>query len=411
MGVRNQHRETIERLETQDSRCPIQCRNPTRPGLFPLRGRCRIGSRQGSLFPVPGSSDRQIPPGKVTLVAVAADEPAGKPVAACQKQTVCLTLHRGQEDDRLISQRGPAAFRQDRFVDLCQQALSQGGLLTAEDLAYRVFFVTPRTISRDLLVLRKANPQLLIPMRSTLHDIGPVLTHRTQIIRLALQGKTTSQICQIMHHSPEAVANYLSTFTRCAQLARKKLQIGQIAFILRRGPALVSSYLDLLAECRRDRNPSTTSKNCSGWEPNHTKKKPLVGGPPMGSTPDFIRKKFGPLRDKTLKNALASDRRPVPTHRPAPLPVRRDGLGIRRATCAPKNTSRTVASSGWPSADNPPRHRQRIADTDLVPVLLDLSTPDDIDRRIARAQSPTPPAQGTPTLSAGLRTRRTAFQL
>ncbi len=77
---------------------------------------------------------------------------------------------------------------------------------------------------------------------------------RSQIIRLALQGKTTSQICQIMHHSPEAVANYLSTFTRSAQLARQKMQVGQIAFLLRRGPSLVRAYLEILDECRRDRN-------------------------------------------------------------------------------------------------------------------------------------------------------------
>ena len=153
-----------------------------------------------------------------------------------------------------LYQEGPAAFRQARILDLCQQALSQGALLTAEDLAYRVLFVTPRTISRDLIVIGKDHPNVLIPMRSTLHDIGPVLTHRTQIIRLALQGKTTSQICQIMHHSPEAVANYLSTFARCAQLATNKMEVGQIAFLLRRGPSLVQAYLDLLAECEADRN-------------------------------------------------------------------------------------------------------------------------------------------------------------
>jgi DNA-binding CsgD family transcriptional regulator len=211
-------------------------------------------SSRRSTSPSSPLSPSSPPPGKITLIAVAADEPAGKPIAACDKQAVCLTLHRGKIDDLLFQRRGPAGFRRERLLDLCQQALSQGALLTAEDLAYRVFFVTPRTISRDLKAVRQAHPDVLIPMRSTLHDLGPVLTHRVQIVRLALQGKTTSQICQIMHHSPEAVANYLSTFTRCAQLAREKMQVGQIAFLLRRGPALIRSYLDLLAECQRDHN-------------------------------------------------------------------------------------------------------------------------------------------------------------
>lgn len=254
MGIRNRTRQLIERLDskTLDARFT----NEIVYGLScsPFEAKAVLAVVREVYFPSLSTVDRRLAPGKIALLAVAADEPAGKPVADCRKQLVCLTLHRGTVDDELIHREGPAGFRQARLLDLCQQALSQGALLTAEDLAYRIFFVTPRTISRDLKVVREAHPKVLIPMRSTLHDLGPVLTHRTEIIRLALQGKTTSQICRIMHHSPEAVANYLSTFTRCAQLARKRTQIGQIAFLLRRGPSLIKAYLDLLEECKRDKN-------------------------------------------------------------------------------------------------------------------------------------------------------------
>jgi DNA-binding CsgD family transcriptional regulator len=254
MGVRNRDREVINRLDskTLDARFTTEIQQGL--NCSPFEAGAVLQVVKEVYLPWHAAGISRASPGKVTLIAVAADEPAGKPVADCKKQAVCLTLHRGKCDDQLFQQRGPAAFRQARLLDLCQEALSQGALLTAEDLAYRVFFVTPRTISRDLKVVRQAHPNVLIPMRSTLHDLGPVLTHRTQIIRLALQGKTTSQICQIMHHSPEAVANYLATFTRCAQLAQKKMQPGQIAFVLRRGPSLIRAYLDLLAECQRDQN-------------------------------------------------------------------------------------------------------------------------------------------------------------
>jgi DNA-binding CsgD family transcriptional regulator len=276
MGIRNRDREVIERLDskTLDARFTTEIEQGL--NCSPFEAEAVLGVVKEVYFPFLDAEAPQAPPGKVTLIVVAADEPAGKPIADCAKQTVCLTLHRGKVDDILVHQHGPAAFRQARLLDLCQQALSQGGLLTSEDLAYRVFFVTPRTISRDLRVVRQAHPDVLIPMRSTLHDLGPVLTHRTQIVRLALQGKTTTQICQIMHHSPEAVANYLSTFTRCAQLAAKKLQIGQIAFLLRRGPSLIRAYLDLLRECKRDRNMSYHLKellrigSCGGGKKNVT---------------------------------------------------------------------------------------------------------------------------------------------
>ena len=93
-----------------------------------------------------------------------------------------------------------------------------------------------------------------IPLPSTVHDIGPVLTHRTEIVRLALEGKTTSQICRILRHSPQAVTNYLGTFERCVQLARREMQPGQIAFLLRRGRGLIQQYLALLAKCDTEKN-------------------------------------------------------------------------------------------------------------------------------------------------------------
>ncbi len=47
-----------------------------------------------------------------------ADEPAGKPVVDCEKQNVCLTVHRGSEDDRILQEHGPAGFRQARILEL-----------------------------------------------------------------------------------------------------------------------------------------------------------------------------------------------------------------------------------------------------------------------------------------------------
>jgi hypothetical protein len=254
MGIRKRDRGVIQRLDskTLDARFTAEIRR----GLecSPFESKAILDVVKAVYSPYLSVDSGELAPGKIALVAVAADEPAGKPIADCSKVSVCLNLHRGKSDDLVFHHGGPAAFRRARLLDLCQQALSQGALLTAEDLAYRIFFVTPRTISRDLIAVRKANPDVLIPMRSTLHDLGPVLTHRTRIIKLALQGKTTSEICRIMHHSPEAVANYLSTFARCAQLARSKMQAGEIAHLLRRGVALVRAYLDILAECQADKN-------------------------------------------------------------------------------------------------------------------------------------------------------------
>lgn len=254
MGIRHAAQEELARLQSKTLDAQFLTEIQEGLDIPPFAANAVLKLVKDVYFSVLEAQDARRIPGQVTLVAVDAEEPAGKPIVACQKVTLRLTVHRGAEDDRLLVQKGPEAFRRARLPELCQEALSQGGLLTAEDLAYRIFFVTPRTISRDLKALRQNDPHLLVPLRSTLHDIGPMLTHRTEIVRLALQGKTTSEICEILRHSPAAVGNYLSTFVRCAQLARQGLQAGQIAFLLRRGPALIRSYLKLLTDGEAERN-------------------------------------------------------------------------------------------------------------------------------------------------------------
>lgn len=254
MGRPNLKLQTLQRLESKT--LEAQFLHEVQHGMS-----CSRFEAEGILdvvkeiyFPFMDAAGGKAPPGRITLMAVDADEPAGKAVADCRKRAICLAVHRGVQDDELLQRLGPAGFRQGRILDLCQEALSHGALLTREDLAFRIFFVSPRTITRDLKALRGQRPGVMIPLRSTVHDLGPVLTHRTEIVRLALVGKTTSQICRILHHSPAAVANYLSTFVRCVQLARREMQVGQIAFLLRRGPSLVGKYLDLLAACEDEAN-------------------------------------------------------------------------------------------------------------------------------------------------------------
>jgi hypothetical protein len=254
MGVPNPKFELTERLRLKS--LDSQFRAEVSQGLncSPFEAECVLGVVKEVFFPFLDEAAAKGPPGKITLVAVAADEPAGKLLAECRKVSVCLTVHRGELDDQLLIKQGPTAFRRARIASLCDEALSQDGLLTREDLAYRIFFVSPRTISRDLNTLRAAGESVIL--RSTRHDIGPVLTHRTQIVQLALQGKTTTEICNILRHSPEAVANYVATFVRCAQLHQQQLEVGQIAFLLRRGPSLVRQYLELFEACRGDKNQS-----------------------------------------------------------------------------------------------------------------------------------------------------------
>ena len=108
----------------------------------------------------------------------------------------------------------------------------------------------------------------------------------------------------------------------------------------------------------------------------------------MSAQPDFVRKKYSPMRQKTLRNALAQRlRREFP----------RFG-GDRILNLCAEMILEVVESHVRPlaavrhgqvvwmavSRDDPPARGKRITHTDLVPVVLNLSTGEDIDAVIER---------------------------
>ena len=108
----------------------------------------------------------------------------------------------------------------------------------------------------------------------------------------------------------------------------------------------------------------------------------------MSHPPDYIRKHYAPLLQKTLENALA--------HAIGEQFPRIGGPRIQ-ALCAtmilevvnahvrPREGLRHGQALWLGIAlDDPPRRYRRTADTRLVPVALDLSVPDDIEARLER---------------------------
>ncbi len=245
MGIRNHQVEQLRRLH--EKTLDKQFLTTVQQGLncSPFEADAVLEVVKEVYFPFIDTDAIAPPPGTLTLIAVAAEEPAGKPVAQCAKRTIRVTLHRGTIDDHLLQTQGPTAFRRARIPDLLREALDQDALLTREDLAYRIFGVAPRTISYDLAALRRQDPPPPLPLRGTVQDIGPVLTHRVTIVQQALAGQSTTEICRQTHHSPEAVAQYLALFTRVLHLQAADFTVAEMAFLLHRSPRLIQQYVDL----------------------------------------------------------------------------------------------------------------------------------------------------------------------
>jgi len=199
------------------------------------------------VFPLePDATDSQLGLGQIKLLVVAATEPAGKSMELCQKVTVRLTLDAGQDDFEVRIRRGVVGLRRARLLRLAVEAREQGGLLSYEDLGYRLLNCGLRTIVRDVHSLRRAG--LEVPTRGQQQDIGPGQTHRVQAVRLFLQGLEPNEVAYRLYHSLGSIENYLTTFARVVFLANKKYGDDEIAFIIQRSTALVAAYRRLFQE-------------------------------------------------------------------------------------------------------------------------------------------------------------------
>lgn len=191
-------------------------------------------------------ASHQLGLGQIKLLVVAAEEPAGKTLPECQKVAVSLTLDAGQEDFQVRLAHGVEGLRRARILRVTTEARDQGGLLSYEDLAFRLFNCGLRTIVRDVQTLRRRDIE--IPCRGQQQDIGPGQTHRVQAVRLYLEGLEPGEIAKRLYHTIGSIENYVTTFARVAFLAAKGYADDEIAFVMHRSSALVAAYRKLLTQ-------------------------------------------------------------------------------------------------------------------------------------------------------------------
>jgi hypothetical protein len=194
----------------------------------------------------PDDIDRQLGLGQIKFLVVAAEEPAGKALDQCQKVTVRLTLDAAREDYQIRLAHGVEGLRRSRILRLTAEARDQGGLLSYEDLAFRLLNCGVRTIVRDVQALRRRGIE--VPTRGQQRDIGPGQTHRVQAVRLYLQGLEANEIARRLYHALSSIENYLTTFARVVILVSRGYADDEIAFVIRRSSPLVAADRELHAK-------------------------------------------------------------------------------------------------------------------------------------------------------------------
>jgi hypothetical protein len=180
--------------------------------------------------------------GQIIYNAVADHEPAGRKLAECQLKPVVLDYLDAQDWAEIDRDR-TAELKWSRLLRLATQARTQGAVLTQPDLALLLGLST-----KAIQSLSKEYPNVIIPTKGIVADMGPALTQVDKIVRLYMDGYTETEIVRRTGHSYDSVENYLLDFARVVYLVEKGLPVPTIRKVLGCSKKLVEKHVNLYRE-------------------------------------------------------------------------------------------------------------------------------------------------------------------
>lgn len=194
-------------------------------------------------------------PGQITWTTIHKDTQAsyGRKIADSPLTSVVLDLVLpGDVQDRAEGKK-LREIKRDAAARLFQQAFAQEGCMTLAEVAILLKVSAP-SVSHYAREWEQLHGKVL-PRRGTIHDMGPTLTHKKEIVRkLFLEGKSVEQVQRETDHSPEAIHRYIQAFKQVLLCKRKQLNPNETAFAIKMSPRLVQEYLNLIA-AYGDENP------------------------------------------------------------------------------------------------------------------------------------------------------------
>lgn len=183
-------------------------------------------------------------PGQVMWLAVALDEThhPHKRIEDTRLVPVKLTLHSNEDIEMMFSGKRWREVLRFRIERLCREAVEQGGVLTQSDLAV-LLSINRSTVQRYISIHEKTE-DVDIPYRGKLHDIGPTVSHKAEIIELMVKGYATPVVGARLNHSIMACDNYFKDYKKVIKL-RKVFPLSEIPALSGLSKSLVETYLKL----------------------------------------------------------------------------------------------------------------------------------------------------------------------
>lgn len=179
-----------------------------------------------------------------------------------RKIPVILTLSDSSDVEDCIRKPQWHDLRLKRALRLCREAHSQGAVLSNVDLSL-LLNCSDTAVASQLSGWEREHNEI-VPRRTTLHDVGSGVTHKTIICRKRyLEGKDPAEVARETYHTLQSVDRYLGQYDRVRHCRLQGLNPAQTAHILGCSRRLVDEYLRIDDEINeaRTRSAQTPSPN------------------------------------------------------------------------------------------------------------------------------------------------------
>lgn len=186
-----------------------------------------------------------VTPGQIVWLAISKDDypGLGKKVANTLLEPVILTLWTKDEIEQIANGRKLNELLPDRIARVCQEAYSQGGLLSSADLML-IFNISYNTAINKRALWEKQNNKTL-PTRGSIHDLGLTFSHKIEAINLHLKGYFTSEIARKLNHDPNCIDQYIKDFERVRPFVKEQAPVYKISFFTGLSQKLIKEYIKI----------------------------------------------------------------------------------------------------------------------------------------------------------------------
>jgi hypothetical protein len=143
-------------------------------------------------------------------------------------------------------------LRRQRHSRLLEQTHTQGGALAITDLS-AITLTAESQVADDIAHVQTSAARSL-PYRGTVHDVGPTLSHKTDVARLLEAGLLEPEIGARLApvHNLRSVERYAQTYKNVLKLLERGFAPSEITGILAISQQLITQYITLVKEHHPD---------------------------------------------------------------------------------------------------------------------------------------------------------------